>query len=142
MKKHNEGYSLVLVLVVLTVLSLVASFILSFSLRNLQSQTASVTRMQDEYKAAGEIEKIVAQLEAIKGETASEELTLNNATLSEGNTLAIEAQSGTVLIKCTLKLTADEVKCDTNTFTITKLTDVQYTSYEILSVPEEGGGSQ
>lgn len=142
MKKHNEGYSLVLVLVVLTVLSLVASFILSFSLRNLQSQTASVERMEQKYAAAGEIERIVAQLEAIKGETEPKELSLSNVTLSEENTLAIEVQHEAVLIKCTLKLTADKVEYNGGVFKITKLTDVQYTSYEILSAPEEGGATE
>lgn len=146
MKKHNEGYSLVLVLVVLTVLSLVASFILSFSLRNLQSQTASVTRMQDEYKAAGEIEKLVAQLEAL-AEDASTTLKGEEAT---STTLkhSLTVSDGTVQIDCVLLLTAKTVT-PTGTageYTITGPVSVAYTSYEVSSVEptatEEGGGGQ
>lgn len=49
MKKHNEGYVLVLVLVVILVISLLSAAILSFSLKNLQNQQAAVDRMEEEY---------------------------------------------------------------------------------------------
>lgn len=49
MKKHNEGYSLVLVLVVIIVLSLISTFLLSSSLQNLQRQQKSVDNMVNEY---------------------------------------------------------------------------------------------
>lgn len=62
MKKHDEGYALVLVLVVIVVLGLIAGTLMSFSLSNLQSQTASIERMKAKYEAAGEIEKAVALL--------------------------------------------------------------------------------
>lgn len=142
MKKHNEGYSLVLVLVVLTVLSLVASFILSFSLRNLQSQTASVERMEQKYAAAGEIEKIVAQLEAFDG---TDEIELPVYYTDDGiertlgvtdNKLVIEVYSGNVGIKCELELvdgaptlSADELKILIDS----KPTEVKYISYEQLA---------
>lgn len=63
MRKHNEGYTLVLVLVVMVVLCLVSMSIMTFSLRNLQNQQASVERMEAKYQAQGEIEKIMGQLE-------------------------------------------------------------------------------
>ena len=60
MKKHNEGYALVLVLVVITVLSLVAMAMTAASLRNLQNQQKSIERMEAKYTAQGEIEKVIA----------------------------------------------------------------------------------
>lgn len=65
MKKHNEGYTLPLVMVVMVILCLVAVSIMSVALRNLKAQQASVQRTQDQYVAAGMIEKVVAQLESI-----------------------------------------------------------------------------
>lgn len=66
MKKHNEGYTLPLVMVVMVILCLAAVSIMSVALRNLKAQQASVQRMQDQYVAAGMIEKVVAQLESIE----------------------------------------------------------------------------
>lgn len=79
-KKHNEGYALVLVLVVMVVLTTVSLAVMSFSLRNLQSQQASVDRMAAKYAAQGEIEKIVGQLEWNVGEHPIEQ---NAATESD-----------------------------------------------------------
>lgn len=62
MKRNDDGYVLPLVLVVLTVLALVASSVLSASLRNLQVQHKAADRMQEKYIAEGEIEKVVAKL--------------------------------------------------------------------------------
>lgn len=63
MRKYDEGYALPFVLVVMVVLCLVAASLMTGSLRNLKSQQASIERMQDQYKAQGAIEKVVAQLE-------------------------------------------------------------------------------
>lgn len=63
MKKHNEGYTLPLVLVVMIVMCLIAVSVMSVALHNLQTQKASVARMQDKYVAQGEIEKAVARIE-------------------------------------------------------------------------------
>lgn len=62
MRKHNEGYALVLVLVTMVVLSLVSVALMSVGLRNLKSQKAVGERMQDKYVAQGEIEKLTAAL--------------------------------------------------------------------------------
>lgn len=69
MKKHNEGYALVLVLVVITVLSLVAMAMMAGSLRNLQNQQKSIERMEAKYTAQGEIEKVIAGFEKKIAET-------------------------------------------------------------------------
>ena len=65
MKKHNEGYTLPLVLVVMIVLSLVALGVMSVSLHNLQAQQASIQRMESKYAAQGELEKAVANLSLV-----------------------------------------------------------------------------
>lgn len=62
MKKHNEGYTLVLVLVVMLVLTTVATAILTFSVSNLKNQQAMVERMEAKYEAMGKLEMLVAQL--------------------------------------------------------------------------------
>lgn len=62
MRKHDEGYALVLVLVVMVVLSIAATSLMSVGLRNLKGQQAVGERMVDKYAAQGEIEKIIAVL--------------------------------------------------------------------------------
>lgn len=62
MKKHDEGYVLPLVLVVMIVMCLIATSLMSFSLQNLKSQQASIERMADKYVAEGAIEVAVAKL--------------------------------------------------------------------------------
>ena len=63
MRKHNEGYALPFVLVVLVVLSIITVGIMEFSLRNFKSQQNTILRLEAKYEAAGEIEKIVAAAE-------------------------------------------------------------------------------
>ena len=63
MKKHNDGYVLVLVLVVFLVLSLSAVALLSVSLSSLKHQQASIERMQAKYQAEGMTEEFIAALE-------------------------------------------------------------------------------
>ena len=63
MKKHNEGYALPFVLVVLIVLCIIAVGIMDFSLRNLRSQQNTIQRMEAKYETAGKIEEIVAAMQ-------------------------------------------------------------------------------
>ena len=62
MRKHDEGYALVLVLVVMVVLSIAATSLMSVGLRNLKGQQAVGERMVDKYAAQGDIEIILAKL--------------------------------------------------------------------------------
>ncbi len=71
-QRRDGGYALVFVLVVIVVLCLVASSMLSVSLRNLQNQQTSIERMQDEYAAQGAIEQVVSQLCATESFTKEE----------------------------------------------------------------------
>ena len=64
MKKHNDGYTLILVLVVMVVLCLVAVSILSVAASNWKKQQDSVARMQAKYEAQGRIEQIFATLQS------------------------------------------------------------------------------
>ena len=69
MRKHNEGYALVLVLVVLIVLGLLSAVILTGAQRNLEVHRSGVETMQNKYQAMGEIEKIIGALEAFDGKS-------------------------------------------------------------------------
>ena len=59
-KKHDEGYALVFVLVVMVVLSLIAISLMTAALKNLRSQQATVAQMEAKYQAQGEMEKQIA----------------------------------------------------------------------------------
>lgn len=63
MKKHDEGYALVFVLVVMVVLSLVATTLMTGALKNLQAQNASIERMEAKYVAEGMVEVTLLTLE-------------------------------------------------------------------------------
>jgi len=71
MKKHDEGYALPFVLVVMVIICLVGISIMSSSLNNLQNQKSSIERMQDQYAAAGKIEKVLAILQQNKSITST-----------------------------------------------------------------------
>ena len=64
MRKYDEGYTLPLVLVVFIIISLVAVSILTVSVHNLHSQKMLVQRMEEQYAAQGEMEKVEAVLRA------------------------------------------------------------------------------
>lgn len=102
MKKHNEGYALPFVLVVLIVMCLIVVGIMDFSLRNLKSQQNTILRMEAKYEAAGEIEKIVAAAEnnVIGASFNSSEKLLFCV---EDNKLRIAAASGDIWIIAELK---------------------------------------
>lgn len=114
MKKHDEGYVLVYVMVVLVVFCLVAATILTGALRNLNHQQSQIDKMQDQYEAAGWIEQVLAQW----GNSSTESgqyVTINNvptnvACTEKGmwedtqiETVTLYAQSGTVSITCVVQ---------------------------------------
>ena len=142
MRKYNEGYSLVLVLVVLTVIALLATFILSFSLSNLQNQQASLNRMQEEYAAAGEIEKSIVKLES-QIDAKVEEITV---VIDDGDvswddlTVIYSAEIGTVKIQCKVLLVAESMHKNENIengYQIIKWSDVIVVEYDVTSVSRE-----
>ena len=66
MKKHDEGYVLVYVTVVLILFSLIGSMILTSAMKNLNAQQAAITQMQDKYAAQGYIEQYLAEKDGEK----------------------------------------------------------------------------
>ena len=150
MRRHNEGYALVLVLVVLIVLSLLSTFLMSASLRNLESQQSSLTQMQDRYTAQGEIEKIVGQLKT----QSSVELqdsedhsvcfdTVENTVEGEKKyDLKIVVKSGSVQIDCVLNLGDGTItaQADGQPYLISNVSQVQCLSYEISSISQQESG--
>lgn len=142
MRKYNEGYSLVLVLVVLTVIALLATFILSFSLSNLQNQQASLNRMQEEYVAAGEIEKSIVKLESqIDAEVGEITVVIDDGDVScEDLTVIYSAEIGTVKIQCKVLLVAESMHKNENIengYQIIKWSDVIVVEYDVTSVSRE-----
>lgn len=85
MKKHNEGYTLPLVMVVLLVLSIVAVTIMTTSLKNMQRQQGFIEQMQAQYEAQGKIEKVVAKLQNLDGEITLAEVCKD----AEGNPIVM-----------------------------------------------------
>lgn len=133
MKKHDEGYVLAYVTVVLLLFCLVASMILTGALKNLQHQQDTITRMQDQYVAAGMIEQVVAQINNGKtidpdsfkqtdGETVIQELTITSDE-NDSNLTVLTARYNTVVITCVID------------------SHGSYISYEIGTV-ENGGASE
>lgn len=63
MKKHDEGYVLAYVTVVLLLFCLIATMILTGSMKNLTAQQDTIQRMEDRYAAEAMIQKAVALLQ-------------------------------------------------------------------------------
>jgi hypothetical protein len=60
MKKHDEGYVLAYVTVVLLLFCLIATMILTGAMKNLTIQQDTVQHMKDRYAAEGMIQQVVA----------------------------------------------------------------------------------
>lgn len=62
MKKHDEGYTLPFVLVILTILYFVVSIVLTSAETTVTAQQQSIAQMKQKYAAQGKIEMLVGQL--------------------------------------------------------------------------------
>lgn len=106
MNKHDEGYVLAYVTVVLLLFSLIATMILTGAMKNLTNQQDTIARMEDQYAAAGMIEQAVAMglSNAENDELLDEEgnviRSLAISSVDEGTQLV--AQSGSVVITCVI----------------------------------------
>ena len=158
MKKHDEGYALVLVLVVVLVLNIAAVGLMTLTLNNLKTQRNLVDRMVDKYDAQGEIEKAVANLDAkLKEETPKddtiyagpedavvkwleeklgkvvtvEEDTVVGKTFAYTIPLQASSKSGKTTIKCELTITGtvEQKGIISDPFEV-KYLGYQYASYE------------
>lgn len=154
MRKYNEGYTLPFVLVVFLVISLVATSILTISLQNLQSQKASIQRMEEKYAAKGMMEsKIASLMESVNYTGTFTQLESAQKAYSDhmhraaGVTvnwheehscivpLSVETES--VRVECELLLKNVIIHADGYTISSPA---VSYLTYTVTSV-ENGGGS-
>ena len=146
MKKHNEGYTLVLVLMVMVILSLLSASILTAAMQNLKFQETSAQRMSDTYAVEGELEKVTARLEtALNSGTA--EVVLWDAdetgTLiqSYGNNVSITIRRGQTELDCVLTLLGINgpttiTDLGDGVYRFTDLAQIEYAHYEISTVEE------
>ena len=152
MKKHNEGYTLAMVLVVITVLCVISASVATVSLRNLKAQRTSFDRLEAKYQAQGQVEMLVAQLEQgydcdlTDEKTAAKEWLDKCGIETEINNISIENQVLTHNAEVTFTKTAEgytyavdakititatiEKKLTGSGYKISDVT-VEYTSYEI-----------
>lgn len=108
MKKHDEGYILAYVTVVLLIFCLVATVILTGALRNFQNQQNTIAQMKDQYAAEGMIEQVVAKWNTISWSeyTVAETPIGTTGVLymgKEDDAVILSATSGTVTITCQVK---------------------------------------
>ena len=61
-KKNDGGYSLALVLVVMTVIAVIATTLTTVVLSNIKSQSQFTQKVQAQYEAQGKLEKVLAEL--------------------------------------------------------------------------------
>lgn len=138
--KHNEGYTLPLVMVVLLVLAIVAVTIMTTSLKNMLRQQQFIDTMKDQYVAQGEIEKIVAQLQ--NGQKVHVTFKDNTANINETEktvTGVIVAKQNDVTIECGIEILASEsVSQSGEEIQLSGEISVKYTSYEII----KGGAAE
>ena len=149
MRKYNEGYTLVLVMVVLIVMVLLATAILTASEKNLRAQVNSVTDMQNKYQAQGEIEKVIGSLEALVGQEKANilpnELGSANCQVAIDagqKTITIISKYDTVQIKCVVTLKCEwfvKLEDGSDGYEVYKLESVTCGAYEISSI---GGGGE
>lgn len=152
MKKHDEGYVLAYVMVIIAILALIAASVHSVALNNLQKQQVEVEKMQAKYAAQGELEQIIARLDELRGK---DEFNLLSTVIGESENVAYTVQSckdkvcvvrisvveSPVIIECDLEITSDsQIWNDvTSQHGLTKL-EWRYVSYKISTAEEAGGG--
>lgn len=162
MKKYDEGYTLPFVLVVFIIISLVAVSILTVSVHNLHSQKVLVQRMEEQYAAQGEIEKVEAILRTsisndgslslspiildtdIVKKTQDTKLTLNEAASGHGLEIRAVTTRGTLQITALFQITGDVTKQEENVYKV-KNARIALASYDIAAIEpateESAGGA-
>ena len=139
MRKHNEGYALPMVLVVMVVICIIAISVMSFSLRGLQKQADAIESMQAKYEAQGELEKLTAK---IYGNSVAQETDTLKLSYGEDGVLTVRAADNkkTVWIEATLLLSGENgfsvvrsTNDGTDYYKFDKINDVKYVGYQILA---------
>lgn len=141
MKKYNEGYALPFVLVVSVVMCLIAVTVMSFSLKNLQVQQASIQRTQAKYEATATIERVVATIQNESSEKVSFSgmysipenlrLAVSNTPEDEEPTVWIIAE---INVECPGGITVTDILYneDEGVLTISKHGKTSYLWYEVV----------
>lgn len=124
--KRNDGYALPFVLVVMVVVCLIAVSVMSFSLRCLQSQQASIESMVAKYEALGEVEKVIALLESAK--TGPVEIEENEILTFTDTANTFIVASGDVGYTVTIAAAIDDTVA--GKYTISNLTSISYAPLE------------
>ena len=105
MKKHDEGYVLAYVTVILLLFCLIATGILTGAMKNMTNQQDTIQRMKDRYAAEGMIQQVIAQISPLKPLEPVENIWdtgVDCAVSEDGNGYVLTAVSGTVQITCTV----------------------------------------
>ena len=105
MKKHDEGYVLAYVTVVLLLFCLIATMILTGSMKNLTAQQDTIQRMKDRYAAEGMIQQVIAQISSSNQLKPGEDIwgtEVDCAESEDGNGFVLTAVCDTVKITCTV----------------------------------------
>lgn len=102
--KKQDGYVMVLVLVVILVLSIVSAGLMALSVANVKNQRNSIERMQDKYTAQGMIEQTIAKLSQ-----GGKEIPLSNEIHYTNETEQVEKDL-TQWLKDTYDLEAQEIE--------------------------------
>lgn len=97
MKKHDEGYVLAYVTVVLLLFCLIATMILTGAMKNLTIQQDTVQHMKDRYAAEGMIQQVIANDYKV-----SDDMEVFVSCNPVENGYRLTAVSGTVQITCTV----------------------------------------
>lgn len=104
MKKHDEGYVLAYVTVVLLLFSLIATMILTGAMKNMTAQQDTIQRMKDRYAAEGMIQQVVANWSDYSWDELKLEKPLNDMPdvvfLKNGEYVKLSATCNSVVIVC------------------------------------------
>lgn len=153
MKKHDEGYALLLVVVTLLVLAIMSAALMSMGVRNLKNQKASLEQMVDKYDAQGEMEikvaKIEAKIAAKPDFTIEADATVNNASSAVEKWITelglwsdIDQASLSIteegIFSCEIPLTAKSASEKTQISCVLELTG----TVETKTITEEGSTEQ
>lgn len=144
MKRHQEGYVLLYVVVVIAVMSIVAVAVASGAMSNMRAQEASIRRMQEQYTALGYIEELAAQIQEktsineVKSVTGQKDGEQTKATIEWPS----ETDASTNTVSGTVTATAGSTKV-TAQLTVeiesgSEKTTVTYGGYTVSAVEEEG----
>lgn len=115
MKKHDEGYVLAYVTVVLLLFSLIATMILTGALKNMTAQQDTIQRMKDRYIAEGMIQQVIAQISPDHPLVESDNIWntgVNCVKSDDGSGFVLTASCDSVQITCTVDSSGEYLKFD------------------------------